>query len=75
VSHIAARDLRIACPCAACVDETTGRRRLDPARIPEDVHARAIRPVGRYAVHIEWSDGHTTGIYSFDLLRRLATLR
>jgi DUF971 family protein len=31
----------------------------------------AIRPVGRYAIQIDWSDGHTTGIYPFDRLRSL----
>lgn len=68
---LGARDLRLACPCAACVDELTGRRRLDPATVPPDVHPRSIQPVGRYAIHIDWSDGHHTGIYSFDLLRQL----
>ena len=28
-------------------------------------------PVGRYAVQITWTDGHSTGIYSFDFLRSL----
>jgi DUF971 family protein len=28
-----------------------------------------IRPVGAYAVQLEWSDGHDLGIYSFDFLR------
>jgi DUF971 family protein len=30
-----------------------------------------LREVGQYAVQPTWQDGHDTGIYSFDLLRRL----
>jgi ATP-binding protein involved in chromosome partitioning len=65
-------DLRVACPCASCVDENTGVRRLDPARVPRDVKPVRIVSVGNYALKISWSDGHDTGIYSFALLRRLS---
>jgi DUF971 family protein len=67
-----ARLVRLACPCASCMDETTGAQRLDPASVPEDVRPLGIELVGRYAIQIRWSDGHSTGLYSFDLLRRLA---
>jgi ATP-binding protein involved in chromosome partitioning len=66
------RDLRLACACASCVDEWTGEGRLDPVSVPEDVHPVAIRRVGRYAIQIDWSDGHDTGIYPFRRLRELA---
>jgi len=65
------RELRLACACAACVDEWTGEGRLDPGRVPEDVHPLRIQPVGRYAIQIAWSDGHETGIYPFRRLREL----
>lgn len=65
------RYLRLHCPCAACVEEMTGRRRLVPESVPEDVYPLAIEYVGRYALLFRWSDGHDTGIYSFELLRRL----
>ena len=65
------RELRLACACAACVDEWTGGERLDPASVPEDVHPVRIQPVGRYAIQIDWSDGHDTGIYPFERLREL----
>ena len=67
------RALRLACGCATCVDEWTGHGRLDPETVPEDVHPRQIKPVGRYAIQIDWSDGHDTGIYPFERLRELGT--
>jgi len=66
------RQLRLACACAECVDEWTGTSRLDPSSIPEDIMPTSIQSVGRYAIQIEWSDGHNTGIYSFEQLRKLA---
>ncbi len=71
-SIYAVRTLRLACTCAQCVDEWTGVGRLDPSTVPEDVHPLQISGVGRYAIQIRWSDGHETGIYSFDRLRDLA---
>jgi len=69
--HVAvypARLLRLACACATCVEEVSGERLLDPATVPDDVHALRVRLVGQYAVHFVWSDGHSTGIYPFDRL-------
>lgn len=66
------RDLRLACPCALCVDENSGERLLDPNTVPEDISIETIQSVGRYAVGILWSDGHRTGIYPYDLLKRLS---
>ncbi|MCH7645563.1 MAG: DUF971 domain-containing protein [Myxococcales bacterium] len=66
------RALRLACGCAQCVDEWTRERTLDPASVPEDVHPLSIQSVGRYAIQINWSDGHSTGIYPYRRLRALA---
>lgn len=66
------RVLRMACACAECVDEWSGQPRLDPASVPPDVHPVRIQPVGRYAIQIEWSDGHASGIYPFQRLRELS---
>ena len=41
------------------------------ASVPEDVHPVRIQTVGRYAIQIEWSDGHGSGIYPFARLREL----
>lgn len=62
-------DLQKMCPCANCVDEGSGRRILDQNTIREDVKARRIVNVGRYAIRIEFTSGCSTGIYSFDFLR------
>jgi DUF971 family protein len=69
VGRYSARDLRLACPCAACVDEMTGRPLLDPDSVPATISAAAIEPVGAYGIRIRWSDGHATGIYTYQMLR------
>ena len=62
--------LRGFCPCARCQGHGQGPPRYAP---PSDDRAQTIEdvyPVGNYALCIRWADGHDTGIYSFDLLRR-----
>ena len=66
-----AANLRRACPCAQCVNEWTGERTLKPEAIAEDVEIKDLAIVGRYALNFRWSDGHETGIYSFQFLRDL----
>jgi len=73
-SHIAtfsARDLRLKCQCAECRDEMTGYPLLEPDTVPADIAPLAISLVGAYAIKIDWSDGHNTGIYAFDTLLAL----
>jgi ATP-binding protein involved in chromosome partitioning len=65
-----ARDLRLACACAECVEEMSGRPLLDPARVPEDIRPLRLELVGGYGLRVFWSDGHHTGIYTFERLRR-----
>lgn len=71
VTRISFRDLRLLCPCAACVDEFTGERIVNPAMVPEDVAPTAMKYSGNYALKITWSDGHDTGIYTWEYLSRL----
>lgn len=71
--HVArwpARSLRLACHCAVCHDEMTGRLLLDPVTVPEDIAPLTVELVGGYAIRIQWSDGHATGIYTFEQLLR-----
>jgi DUF971 family protein len=73
--------LRDACPCATCIEERnqqgrkTGQPKPKPAAVlpmyaPPPKPASA-HPVGRYALKFNWQDGHSSGIYSWDYLRRV----
>lgn len=66
-----ARFLRGKCPCASCVDEITGKRIVTEGVLPILVYPTKIEPVGRYAIQIFWSDGHSTGIYTWEKLYAL----
>ncbi|MCI0573399.1 MAG: DUF971 domain-containing protein [Myxococcaceae bacterium] len=68
---VTARWLRQNCPCAACVDEWTNKRTLDPAAVPTDVRIHEVQSVGNYALAFSFSDGHNTGIYVWTHLREL----
>ncbi len=65
------RDLRLACRCALCIEELTGVKRITPESIPADVRPIEVGVVGQYAIHIAWSDGHQSGIYTYTHLREI----
>ena len=69
--------LRRACPCAVCRGEGDLLGRWSaPVGQPltaASFELRAIRQVGGYGIQPEWADGHATGIYPFELLRRLGS--
>ena len=72
VEHqIDVRDLRLSCACAVCVNEVTGERVLKPEDVPGDITPKRVRAVGLYAIAVDFSDGHSTGIYSFESLRKI----
>lgn len=64
--------LRSECPCAACKDEWTGARILDPASIPADIKISDMELVGSYALKIGWSDGHSSGLFTWENLRKIS---
>lgn len=66
-----AYNLRLNCPCAGCIDEWTGEKRLDPKSVDEAIELSRISIVGRYALNFHFSDGHETGIFSFKFLKDL----
>ncbi len=66
------RTLRAECPCALCHNEWTGERILDPATIRADLKLEGMEPVGNYAVRLGWNDGHSSGLYTWETLRRLS---
>jgi DUF971 family protein len=78
-NFIPLEDLRRACPCAGCQGETDimGRLYKNPERPLTAAAFQLIRlnRVGGYAVQPVWADGHNTGIYSFDYLRRVAAAK
>jgi DUF971 family protein len=73
VDRLPYRYLRGECPCATCRDEWTGARILDPANVPADIALTGMEPVGNYAVRLAWSDGHSSGLYTWEALANLAT--
>ena len=68
--------LRRACPCAACGGEPDvlgNVARPHVSYTPASFRMKGWQMIGGYALQPTWEDGHATGIYSFDYLRRLAT--
>jgi ATP-binding protein involved in chromosome partitioning len=70
-STISAYSLRLACGCASCIEEHTGRPLLDPRAVPLDIRVREERSIGRYGLTPTFTDGHNTGIYPHEKLRAL----
>jgi len=71
--------LRDKCPCASCTGAHGTPPRQPEAATPASpfpMFQPALKilnaePVGNYAVRMHWSDGHSSGIYSFDYLREI----
>ena len=72
-SEYSFRFLRQNCPCAVCKDEWTGKQLLDPEKVADDLSAGRAETVGNYALALGFSDGHGTGIFSFEILRKLCS--
>jgi len=79
-SHYDFTYLRENCPCATCKEEHGGRSQHASGAnsassvlpmFKAKVSARSAAAVGSYAVQIEFTDGHATGIFSFDHLREI----
>ena len=70
-SRYTAAELRRACPCAGCINEWTGEKMLKAEMVAEDLSFSSIAVVGRYALNFNFSDGHDTGIFSFQFLKQL----
>ncbi len=74
VSPFSLRWLRTNCPCATCREERrsaaleTDILKLSSGPLPSTAIADA-KLVGNYAIRLNWTDGHDTGIYAFTLLR------
>ena len=67
--------LRRSCPCASCCGEPDALgniERPDVHYVPASFELKGWQLVGGYAFQPAWADGHATGLYSFNYLRRLA---
>ena len=75
-SYIPLERLRRACPCAGCKGEMDVMGNLykgpDIPLKPESFQLRSIAWVGTYAIQPIWSDGHNSGLFSFEYLRHVA---
>ncbi len=75
-SYVRLETLRRACPCAGCRGEidVMGQLHKGPeiALAPQSFQLVRISPVGGYAVQPVWVDGHSSGLFTFDYLRRIA---
>jgi DUF971 family protein len=69
--------LRRACPCAGCQGEPDALGRVLRPTVnlgPKAFGLLKFEVVGGYGLQPYWADGHSTGIYSYDYLRRLGAL-
>lgn len=75
-SYIPLERLRRACPCAGCAGEVDvlGHLHRGPRQElgPSAFRVRRLAPVGGYAIQPHWEDGHGSGLFSWDYLRRIA---
>ena len=73
--------LRNACPCATCHEDREKTGTLPGVAKPKEkallvMYEAPVKPldvtsVGKYALKFKWSDGHESGIYSWEYLRRM----
>ncbi len=82
VSRWTAAELRKACPCATCrekhkaaVESPAPIKALPILSLAEarPIEVQSMRPVGNYAYNIDFSDGHNSGLFTFELLHRETT--
>lgn len=84
VTHWTVARLRKACPCATCREKKRGQTADEgepakPTMLPvlsaaeaKPLQIDSMNPIGSYAYSITFSDGHSSGIYPFALLRESA---
>jgi DUF971 family protein len=73
-SYFALEALRRACPCAACSGEPDVTGKVYAPLVtygPHSFELRTFRAVGGYAIQFVWKDGHDTGLFTFQHLKKL----
>lgn len=75
-SYVKLEKLRRHCPCAGCKGEMDIMGNVykgpDKPLAPQSFQLIRIGNVGGYAIQPVWADGHSTGLFAFDYLRRVA---
>jgi DUF971 family protein len=69
--------LRRSCPCALCQGEPDAMGRVVRPKVeygPRAFELLKFEPIGGYAIQIYWADGHSSGLHSFDYLRKLSEI-
>ena len=71
------KKMRLACPCAHCCGEkdvfgNTYSLKIKRSFLKNSFKIKTIKPVGNYGIKIFWKDGHSNGIYTFDLLKKIS---
>lgn len=73
-TFLSLEQMRKVCPCAACGGEPDVMGRVVRPTVthtPASFRMKGYQVVGSYAVQPTWEDGHNTGLYTFDYLRKL----
>lgn len=74
-TFVSLESMRRHCPCASCHGETDimGNVYKGPNKplTPDAFKLRRINNVGGYAISPVWADGHSTGLFSYEYLKRL----
>jgi DUF971 family protein len=76
-SHYTLSQLRTMCPCAACKEvraagkQTKSSLTILPGNFATPLTVTGVEKIGNYAIRLDWSDSHGSGIYSFQYLREI----
>jgi len=70
IARLSAGRLRVESPSAEVQGHSPSQKKV--VRGKENVAIVGVEPIGNYAIKIVFDDGHNTGLYSWDYLRRLA---
>ena len=77
VSHYSLSYLRTLCPCASCKEVRAGSKEkksslaILPGNYANPLKVESVERVGNYALRLQWSDEHGSGIYSYQYLREI----
>ncbi|MBP9191608.1 MAG: DUF971 domain-containing protein [Ignavibacteria bacterium] len=76
ILEVSIEKLRDECPCVECKGETVIFSSYipikSPFKAPGFYEIEKIEPVGNYAINITWKDKHNTGLYSWELLKKIS---